>query len=160
MATISNTLPETSRVWIYQNKGAIPEAALPEISEAMARFASQWVSHNKQMSALGLVLHDRFLVLLADESSVGAGGCSIDSSVHFIKTLEQQYGLDLFDRMAFSYKNEEGVHTVDSNTFSDLYKRGEINDDTIVFDTLVNTKGALDQSFEKPLGQSWHKRMV
>ncbi len=158
--TTTINLPETSRVWIYQNKGPIPSAIIPDIESAVARFATQWVSHNKQMASRGIVLHDRFLILIADESRVGAGGCSIDSSVHFFKGLEQQYGLDLFDRMTFSYKNESGVHTVDRNSFSKLYEAGDIDDNTIVFDTLVNTKKALDHEFEKPLGQSWHKRMV
>ncbi len=153
-------LPEISRVWIYQNKGPISGSDLPAISKAVDDFARQWVSHNQQMNARGIVLHERFIVLLADESRVGAGGCSIDSSVHFIKGLEQQYGLDLFDRMTFSYKSREGVQTVDRETFANLYQNGEITDDTIVFDTLVNTKGALDREFEKRLEDSWHKRMV
>jgi hypothetical protein len=160
MTTTTIDLPETSRVWIYQNKGPIPAAALPEIASAVDRFATQWVSHNQQMSAKGIILHNRFIVLIADESRVGAGGCSIDSSVHFIKSLEQQYGLDLFDRMTFSYRDGSGIHTVDRDTFSKRYQEGIIDDNTIVFDTLVNNKKALDHEFEKPLGQSWHQRMV
>lgn len=160
MMTTTIDLPGTSRVWIYQNKGPIPDQVLPQIKEAVDRFATQWVSHNQQMSAKGIVLHDRFIILIADESRVGAGGCSIDSSVHFLKSLEQQFGLDLFDRMTFSYKSETGVQTVDRNTFAELYAQGKIDDNTLVYDTLINNKEALDKSFEKPLGESWHQRMV
>lgn len=160
MTSTTIEFPTTSRVWIYQNKGAIPADMLPFVKEAMADFAISWVSHNKQMTSFGDVMEDRFLVLIADESRVGAGGCSIDSSVHFFKGLEDRFGLDLFDRMCFSYKADDGIHTVNRDEFAALYADGKINDSTIVFDTLVNTKGALDSSFQKPLGQSWHKRMV
>jgi hypothetical protein len=160
MTTTSFVFPETSRVWIYQNKGAIPADIIPVLRESLNQFAVQWVSHNQQMTAMGDILNDRFLLLVADESRVGAGGCSIDSSVHFFKSLEEKFNLDIFDRMNFSYKEGEEIHTVDRTEFAALYAQGKINDDTIVFDTLVNTKGALDNDFEKPLGQSWHKRMV
>ncbi|MCB0650311.1 MAG: hypothetical protein KDC85_03475 [Saprospiraceae bacterium] len=160
MTSTAIEFPKTSRVWIYQNKGPIAADILSLVKEAMAGFAIAWVSHNKQMTAFGGVLEDRFLVLIADESRVGAGGCSIDSSVHFFKGLEDRFGLDLFDRMCFSYKAADGIHTVNRDEFAALFAEGKINDNTIVYDTLVNTKGALDSSFEKPLGQSWHKRMV
>lgn len=145
---------------MYQNKGAIPTDVLPAVKEAVAQFAKDWISHSQQMVAAGEVINDRFIVLIADESRVGAGGCSIDSSVHFFKQLEQKFNLDLFDRMAFSFKAADGIKTVSRTEFAALYAEGAINDETIVFDTLVNTKKALDEAFEKPLGESWHKRMV
>lgn len=161
MTTIDiSTLSDTSRVWMYQNEAAIPAETIIAIKEELMGFAIQWQSHSQQMTALGDVIFDRFLVLVADESSVGAGGCSIDSSVHFFKNLEQKYALNLMDRMLFSYRDGENINTVPREEFAKLYAEGQINDETIVFDTLVKTKADLEQHFEKALGESWHKRMV
>ena len=97
---------------------------------------------------------------MVDESLAGASGCSIDKSVHFIKQIEQHYGVDLFDRMTFTYKDGETVKSAPRMEFAELYKMGKINDATLVFDNLVKTKGDFTSNWVKPLGESWHKRMV
>ncbi|MEZ4956316.1 MAG: hypothetical protein R2825_22350 [Saprospiraceae bacterium] len=54
----------------------------------------------------------------------------------------------------------EEVKTATSEEFAMLYKMGEINDETLVFDNLVKTKGELEEKWLKPLNESWHKRFV
>ena len=158
--TTYDTLPDTARVWIYQSDRPFKEEDIPEIRQELQHFARGWVSHNKQLRAHAEVLHNRFLVLMVDEGQAGASGCSIDSSVYFLKQMQAKYGVNLFDRMSFSYQQEDKVYTVHREEFARLYQEGQINDDTMVFDTLVNTKGALENSWLKPLAKSWHHRMV
>ena len=153
-------LPETTRVWIYQSNRPFSAEEQTQLRPALQRFADQWVSHNQQLHSFADLYHDRFLVLMVDESHAGASGCSIDSSVRFIKQIESALGVDLFDRMRFSYKDGAEVRTVPRDEFAKLYADGKINDDTLVFDTLVNNKKSFDESFVKRLGDSWHKRMV
>ena len=38
--------------------------------------------------------------------------------------------------------------------------KGQINDHTLVFDTLVESKAAFDAGWLKPLSESWHARLV
>lgn len=152
--------PDTSRLWIYQSARPFSDTEVPVIREQLQQFATRWVSHQVQMKATGEVLHNRFIVLMADESQVSAGGCSIDTSVNFMKNLQAAYHTDLFNRMIFSYLDDNEVHTVSREDFARLYAEGRINDATPVFDTLVANKGDFDRGFVKPLGESWHKRMV
>lgn len=159
MTTI-DTLPDTTRVWIYQANQAFPESERPLVKMKIQQFATSWVSHNRALRAHGDLLHGQFVVLMVDESQAGASGCSIDKSVYFLKQLQSEHGLDLFNRMIFTYKDGEEVKTADRDQFSQLYAQGLINDETLVFDNLVNTKLDFDQSWMKPLGESWHKRMV
>jgi len=106
-------------------------------------------------------LHNRFLVLMVDETQAGASGCSIDSSVAFVKQIQAQYGVDFFDRMSFSYQDEQGkVHTLPRADFEKAYQEGTITDETLVFDTLVKSKAELDKGLLKPLKESWHARLV
>lgn len=158
--TLPDTLSNTTRLWIYQANKPFPASAVPEIKTVLRRFAQQWVSHNRQLKADADVLHDRFVVLMVDESQADASGCSIDSSVHFLKQLQAQYGVDLFDRMYFSYLDGEEVHTVSREAFAKRYADGLITDDTLVFDTLVESKAAFDTAWLKPLRESWHARLV
>jgi len=62
--------------------------------------------------------------------------------------------------MTFTYKDGETVKAAPRMEFAALYKSGEINNETLVFDNLVKTKGDFDKHWVKPLGESWHKRMV
>ncbi|MCB9288330.1 MAG: hypothetical protein H6560_13570 [Lewinellaceae bacterium] len=153
-------LPDTTRVWIYQANRPFEDNDIPEIRRKAQAFAQSWVSHNRQLRAHADVLHNRFIVLMVDENQADASGCSIDKSVYFLKQLQAEYGVNLFDRMVFSYKDGDEVFTVPREEFTRLYQEGKINDDTLVFDTLVGNKGALENEWVKPLSQSWHKRMV
>ncbi|MCF8244002.1 MAG: hypothetical protein K9J37_03230 [Saprospiraceae bacterium] len=152
--------PPDTKVWIYQSNKPFPAEAMPELKAVVNRFAQNWVSHNNQLRAHGDVLHNRFILLAVDESQAGASGCSIDKSVHFLKQLENELGVDLFDRMTFAWKEGDDVKTANQTEFSDLFKNGEINSETLVFDNLVKTKGELEEKWLKPLNQSWHKRFV
>ncbi|MCB0636628.1 MAG: hypothetical protein KDC54_08425 [Lewinella sp.] len=153
-------LPADARVWVYQADQPFNPADREEIQAALQRFAREWVSHNRQLHADGALLHDRFVVLVVDETQADASGCSIDSSVAFLKSLGARYHRDLFDRMRFSYEQDGQVYTVSRDKFEHLYAEGLINDETIVFDPLVKTRGELETSFRKPLGESWHQRFV
>ena len=158
--TAYDVLPDSTRVWIYLANQPFKEEDIPVIRREAQAFAQSWISHNRQLRAHADVLHNRFIVLMVDESQADASGCSIDKSVYFLKQLQAEYGVDLFDRMAFSFKDGEEVFTVPREEFARLYQEGRINDHTLVFDTLVSTKEELDQKWLKPLSQSWHKRMV
>lgn len=153
-------LSANTRVWIYQSNQPFKAEDEPQIKNHIKQFAQQWVSHNRQLKAFGDLVLRQFVVLMVDESQAGASGCSIDSSVRFIKGLQTEFGVDLFDRMTFTYLDGDEVVTADRASFAARYQAGEINDETLVFDTLVDSKHKFETGWIKPLGQSWHKRMV
>ena len=157
---LPDTLPDTTRVWIYQTNRPLPDEVVPEIRKKIQIFAQNWISHNRALRSFGELLHNRFVILMVDESQAGASGCSIDSSVHFLKSLQSEYGVDLFDRMVFSFRKGDEVLSLNREEFAQWYAEGKIDDDTLVFDTLVNNKKDLEKNWIKPLGESWHKRMV
>ena len=155
-----NNLPDDTRVWIYQSSRPFTDSEIPNLRQQLQQFAQQWTSHNRQLRSHADVLHSQFLVLLVDETMAGASGCSIDKSVHFMQYLERSYNTDLFDRMTFAWKDGDAVKTASSHEFAELYKKGEISDQTLVFDNLVKTKGELEEKWLKPLNESWHKRFT
>jgi hypothetical protein len=153
-------LPDNTRVWIYQSNRQFSDAEVERLRLAIERFTTQWVSHNQQLRAFGNIFHNQFIVLMVDESQAGASGCSIDESVYFIKQIENDFQINLFDRMNFTYKDRNEIKTAHRDDFARLFEEGKIDDDTMVFDNLVKTKKDFSEAWLKPLGQSWHKRMV
>ncbi len=154
-------LHPSARVWIYAADRAL-EAAEQELALLKSQqFVRQWTAHSQQLQAAALLLEGRFLVLAVDESQAGASGCSIDKSVHFVQALGQALAVDFFNRMRFSYRDAAGrVQTVGRENFQALYSEGVIDGQTLVFDPLVKSWAELQNSFEKPLADSWHQRML
>lgn len=151
---------DQSRVWIYQSKRMFTDVEAESLRQSLKSFAENWVSHNRQLNAFADVFHNRFIILMVDESHAGASGCSIDSSVAFLKKVEEHFQTDLFDRMHFTLRlNGENVN-LDREQFAEWYASGKINDETLVFDNLVNNKKDFTDAWLKPLGNSWLKRMV
>ena len=156
--TFQTSLADESRVWIYQAERPFTDDEQREVNKRVADFISKWTSHTKSVKAGFELRYNRFLILLLDESHVAAGGCSIDSSVHFIKSLESEFQNRMTDRMKFAFKLRKEVEVVPRAEFERLVSDGAISDDTIVFNNLVATKKELDTSWEIPFSKSWHKQ--
>jgi hypothetical protein len=160
MYTTPNTLPPTSRIWIYQsNRILTPDEEL-KILEAGKQFVDQWTAHNQSLMASVEIMHHAFLVIMVDQEHAGASGCSIDKSVHFVQQVEKQFGLTFLDRMNVAYRQENEIRFTNINKFNTLVSEGKINQNTIVFNNLVETKEDLGNNWEVPLSRSWHKQLL
>ena len=153
-------MPSNSRVWIYQSNRPFTADEVEQLNGQISQFVEQWVSHNRALKAYGGLHHNQFVVLMVDESQAGASGCSIDSSVRFIKSLEAHFQVNFFDRMNFAFLEENQVKTAQRETFSELYQNQKIDDNTLVFNNLVKNKAEFDEGWIVPLKDSWHARMV
>jgi hypothetical protein len=151
-------LPGNARVWVYQAEREFSPEELIKLKKLVIAFLDNWTSHSKPVKAGFEIRYNRFLILVLDESHVSAGGCSIDSSVHFIKSLETEFQNGLTDRMKFAFKVGHEVEVVSKNEFEKLLADGVINMNTVVFNNLVSTKQELDTDWEVPFKQSWHSR--
>ncbi len=144
-----------SKVWIYQADRAFTEAETTVIGTRLAAFVADWAAHGRGLKAWGGVVHQHFIVLVVDEQQYGASGCSIDSSVRMMKEIETSYGVQLFNRLLIAYRVGEEVRCTDRKGLEGLLERGEIDEDTITFNNLVDTKAKWEDSWEIPLKESW-----
>lgn len=145
-----------SRVWIYQSDRKLTDAETLQIQVLLDNFTRGWTAHNNQLKAMAEVRYNRFMVLIVDESQAGASGCSIDKSVNFMKQLEQQFSVNLFDRFNLAYRDGEEVKSVPRQQFEELLKQGKINTETIVFNNLAQNVTELQTKWEVPFKDSWH----
>lgn len=156
-----NLLPNNSRVWVYQSNQTFTDEQTATLNQKIENFIQGWQSHSHPLHAWGGVKYNRFIILVVDESFEAPSGCSIDSSVAMIKNIEQEFGVNLFDRLNFAYKtNKNEVLSADKEDFAALYANGDIDNNTTVFNNLVQTKADLESKWEIPLGDSWHRNMV
>lgn len=156
---LSQELPDSSRVWVYQANRFLHEDELAEMKKDLKAFLSEWNAHGSRLSADAILIYNRFVVLLVDESKAMASGCSIDKSVALVKQWEQRYGLDFFDRMQILYKEGGEIKEQRMHDFWAMRKALLIDDETIVFNNLVSNKGEFEASWEVPFKESWHSKM-
>jgi hypothetical protein len=157
---IPDKLPNNTRVWVYLSSRPFTEKEQIVLNSQLVAFAQHWTAHNVQLQAFSSILDHQFIVLMVDESKAGASGCSIDKSVHFMQSIENQYDVKLLDRWLFAYQHYEEIRTADRTEFTRLYRTGILNDETLVFDTMVQVLGDFKTKRWKPLGKSWHKRLI
>ena len=154
-----NEMPSSAKVWIYQSDRIISSGEKERISNALSDFLSNWDSHQNPLKCYGDIWYDAFIVIMVDEEVNHASGCSIDKSVHFIKDIEKEIGLNLMDRMIFAYKDSDAVMLISRAEFQSALNNGSINEDTIVFNNLVTNKAEFELKWEVPLKESWHKQL-
>jgi hypothetical protein len=159
MFSIENFSPQ-SKVWVYQSSRPLTSPEIAALNTKLSVFAVQWTAHNKQLNAMGKVIEDRFILLIVDETHTMASGCSIDTSVHFIKSLENEFQINLFDRTIVNYVSGDTIKSTTINQLNDLFSNGEITSQSIVFDPLVNTLSAFNNEFKIPVSQTWMKNFI
>ena len=151
-------LPQHARLWVYQANRSLTAQEQAEIKPLLERFATEWSSHGKGLQASASLLHDRFLVIGNNESEAAASGCSIDASVKFVRELEERFGVSFFDRTQLAFLENEEIVTVPMSEIKSKVASGDIKQDTLYFDTLINNYGELQQAWPKPAGSSWLSR--
>jgi len=154
-------LPASSRVWVFQADRELTYDEIDEVRPIIYRYADQWVSHGIEVESYGNIFHRRFLVLVADETKLSVSGCSIDSTVHFVQSIGNSLNVDFFDRMNYAIMNaDESINTIHHIDFKSEFDKGIINEDTLIFDNLVNTKRTFLEGWIKPIKESWHNKFV
>ncbi|SDE75882.1 hypothetical protein SAMN05421636_107146 [Pricia antarctica] len=160
MLTDFNTLPETSRIWIYQADRSFTSDELEEIQSEMDAFLKDWTAHGSNLKAGYEIRYKRFIVIALDQSQTAASGCSIDASVHFIQHLEKKYDVQLLDKMNVSYKQGEYIAYKTLSDFKKMAKQKAVSKNTVVFNNLVNNKQEYEEHWEVPASESWHGRFM
>ena len=155
-----NTLPEESRVWIYQANRSFTDAEIAEIESQLKVFIENWTAHGGDLKSGYTIVYKRFIVIALDQNLNKATGCSIDASVHFIQQLEKQYNVDLMDKMNVSYKQGDFIAHKSLLDFKKMAKDKAISKQTIVFNNLVNNIAEFKENWEVPASESWHSRFI
>jgi hypothetical protein len=145
-----------SRTWVYQASRNLTDAEASELKQLASGFAADWKSHGSSLKAAADVLYNRFLVMMVDEDAGSASGCSIDSSVQQIRSIQNKLNINLLDRMDLAFLNSEAtLETVHANKISDAHEHDALNDETTVFNNMVTSKSELETNWRIPLVKSW-----
>lgn len=152
--------PQNSKIWVYQSARELTDQEAVSINNQVNVFLNEWDSHGNIVKSAYALPYNRFIVILADDTMDRLCGSAGDRLFQFAKYIDTEYNLSLMDRMMTSYRDGEEIKTVDINTFRELIKSGEVNEETTVFNNVVTTLEDFSKNWEGPLKNSWHKQLL
>lgn len=151
-------LPDTARIWVYQSDRELDEDQVNAMRSSLRDFIEEWTRHGKDLRGSFTILYDHFIVLGVDESFNQVSGCSIDASTHLFKRFEQEFGIELLNRLNTAFRSGEHINVVPLSDFQNFIREKRIGRETTVFNNMVQTKKELEEAWEVPASQSWHNR--
>ena len=156
-----DNMPDNSRLWIFQSESFIPYENMERISARILNFLDEWQAHGKDLKASFQIKYDRFIIIALDEASYQATGCSIDKLTNLMAKLEKELNLSLMDRTQIAYRDEnEMVQTLHMIDFRAALESQELDEETVVFNNLIEKKSQLRKEWEVPIARSWHKQWL
>ena len=160
MFVADNSIPDNAKVWIYPSSRKFYPNEIETIENKVKNFVENWKSSDENFKASYKFLYNRFIVLFADDTDTPLTNLDIDASVSFILELQQEYQVELLDKMNACFKQGEFVQYKDLKDFKKLIKNRAVTAKTIVFDNLVNTKQDFDSFWEVSIEESWYRRFL
>ena len=160
MVVTFDKISDDSRIWIFQSNQLISNIDIESLEKKIDAFLSSWTSHGDQLMVASKIKYNLFIIIALDESCSTASGCSIDKLVNFIKNIENEYQISLLDRLDLSYRDKNKISVLRLDDFKRKILEKKINNDTIVFNNLINLKSDLNDNWEIPLNRSWHQKLI
>jgi len=160
MVVTFDKISDDSRIWIFQSNQLISNIDIESLEKKIDAFLSSWTSHGDQLMVASKIKYNLFIIIALDESCSTASGCSIDKLVNFIKNIENEYQISLLDRLDLSYRDKNKISVLRLDDFKRKILEKKINNDTIVFNNLINLKSDLSDDWEIPLNRSWHQKLI
>ncbi|ANI88421.1 hypothetical protein A9P82_03350 [Arachidicoccus ginsenosidimutans] len=146
---------DESRVWIYQSNRLFSLQEAFAIGEKINDFLSQWNTHGTPNTAFANLFFGQFLIIMADESSQKVSGCSTDSSVRFVKEIEKEFVVNMFDRQSLAFIIKNKVQLLPLSQLNYAFENNFLNGDSLYFNNLVLTKKELLENWLIPVKESW-----
>jgi hypothetical protein len=138
-------LPANARLWVFPASRPLDD---PEL-------------HGVPLTAGRETRYGQFLLVGVDEAAAGVSGCSIDALVRCLREFEWEIGVRLTDHGPVLYRAGGSIDRVPRAGFRQLAEDGRVDRGTTVFDSTVQTVGALRAGqWERAAGDSWHRAML
>jgi hypothetical protein len=153
-------ISEDAKVWVYPSSRKFYPNEIIEVEKKVEDFLKSWKSEDENFKASYKLLHNRFIVLIADSENVTLTNTDIDTSVSFILELQEAYKVELLDRMNVCFKQGEFVQYKELKDFKKLVKNRAVTAKTIVFDNLINNKEDFENYWEITIEDSWYNRYL
>jgi len=155
-----SSIPDDAKVWIYPSSRKFYANEIEELENKIKNFIEDWKGEDQDFKASYQLLHKRFIVFFADAQDTSLSMADIDASVSFILKLQEEYNIQLLDKMNVCFKQGEFVQYKELKDFKKLLKDKALTAKTTIFDNLVTTKLDFENFWEISIEDSWYSRFL
>jgi len=154
------SISEDAKVWIYPSSRKFYPTEIVEVEQKIKAFVKNWKVDDENFKVSYQFLYNRFIVLIADDENATLSNADIDASVSFILKLQENYKIELLDKMNVCFKQGEFVQYKELKDFKKLIKTRAVTGKTIIFDNLVSNNYDFKNFWELPISESWYNRFL
>ncbi len=148
------------RIWIYTISKSLSDEQLTQLKNRCHNFVSTWTAHEVSLDASFEIYKNRLLIFKVNEANYNASGCSIDKQVRLVKELEQEFSVELLNRLLVAYEKNDVVAVVKASEIAGLLNDGGISENTVVFDNTITQSTDLETNWKKPLKDTYLSRYL
>ena len=140
---LPDNFSDESKVWVYQSNRLFFISEALEMEDMLKDFVTGWNSHGAPVKGFANLFFGRFIVLMADETATGVSGCSTDSSVHLIKSIEKKYNVELFNRQLLNFIVKDKIEQIPLSQLPYAIEHKFIDAETLFFNNTIRNKKQL-----------------
>lgn len=144
-----------AKAWVYTCNQEFTDIQLAEIEKYTQIFLESWDSHGKKVKGCFQIIKNRFIAIFADTEGDTMCGRAQDSSVKFMKELEQILEVKLMDRMLVAINQNENIETLPFMELRNNIASGDISKSTLFYNGLITSKKEFLTDWERPIEGSW-----
>lgn len=154
------SISDDAKVWVYPSSRKFYPAEIEEVTKKVKNFVENWKADDEGFKVSYQFLHNRFIVLIADDENTTLTNADIDTSVSFILELQETYKVELLDRMNVCFKQGDFIQYKELKDFKKLVKNRAVTGKTIIFDNLITNNHDFKNFWEIPIEDSWYNRFL
>jgi hypothetical protein len=140
------------RIWVYTLSKELSNEQYVDFKNRCQSFVSGWTAHDVSLDASFELYQNRLLIFKVNEDKYNASGCSIDKQVRFVKELEQNFSIELLNRLLVAFiNNENNIEVVKQSQIAELLKSNVISENTLVFNNTISQSSDLVNNWKQPL---------
>ncbi len=144
-----------SKAWIYQSSRPISILEGQSMEEIIQPFVENWKSHGADVKAFAKILFGNSLIILSDESQAEVSGCSTDSMVQMVKSLEEKFDVSWFDRSTLLFYAKEKFERLPYGQVKYAIGKGFLNPRDLFLDASLSTYEEVKEKYILPIDHSW-----
>ena len=152
--------PGRCRIWVYVSNRAFEAHEQFELVERLSEFTANWSAHKLRLSAYSTVFFNQIIVLGVDEQVQAISGCSIDSSVTFLKECEAQWDIVLLDGGRLARYDAGGLKVESLAQAREQLALGIINPQTWFFNSFAQNAQQLRNDTWMPASAGLFARVL